>query len=101
MKRLVICCVSIWITPHCDIWLLSIYLFHYVLYMVLLSHQLFKMCLFVLYCLCPFLGDYSGGMGGHHVLCDGCSLLLQLHLLYPSHHCKCHFMVSPVVCGFM
>ena len=34
-------------------------------------------------------GDHSGRLGGDHVLCDGCSLLLQLHLFYPAHHSKC------------
>lgn len=29
------------------------------------------------------VGYYSGGLGGHHVLCYGCSLLLQFHLLHP------------------
>lgn len=31
-------------------------------------------------------GHHAGGLGGHHVLRDGCSLLLQLHLLHPPHH---------------
>lgn len=42
-------------------------------------------------CLSPaFLavGDHSGGLGGDHVLRDGRSFLLQLHLLYPADHSK-------------
>lgn len=31
-------------------------------------------------------GHHAGGLGRHHVLCDGCSFLLQLHLLHPPHH---------------
>lgn len=31
-------------------------------------------------------GYHAGGLGRHHVLCDGCSFLLQLHLLHPPHH---------------
>lgn len=31
-------------------------------------------------------GHHAGGLGRHHVLRDGCSFLLQLHLLHPSHH---------------
>lgn len=34
-------------------------------------------------------GDHSGRLGGDHVLRDGRSLLLQLHLLYPAYHSKC------------
>lgn len=35
------------------------------------------------------LGHHTGGLGGHHVLRHGCSLILQLHLLHPPHHCEC------------
>lgn len=48
-------------------------------------------------CLWSSLGDHSGGLGGHHVLCDGRSFLLQFHLLHPTHHCKCQ-LVAPPVC---
>ncbi len=34
------------------------------------------------------LGYYSGGLGGNHVLRHGCSLILQLHLLYSADYCK-------------
>lgn len=57
-----------------------------ILYLV--SSFNFFLCLYVLNSWCSFLGDYPGRLGGHHVLCDGCSLLLQLHLLHPAHHCK-------------
>lgn len=43
----------------------------------------------LLLCSVAAAGDYSGRLGGDHVLCDGCSLLLQLHLFYPAYHSKC------------
>uniref|UniRef100_A0A452UGN5 Ion transport domain-containing protein n=1 Tax=Ursus maritimus TaxID=29073 RepID=A0A452UGN5_URSMA len=38
---------------------------------------------------CPSVsspGHHAGGLGRHHVLRDGCSFLLQFHLLHPPHH---------------
>lgn len=40
------------------------------------------------------LGHYAGGLGRHHVLCDGRSFLLQLHLLHSPHHREC--LLDPV-----
>lgn len=37
---------------------------------------------------CFHSGNYAGGLGRHHVLCHGCTLLLQLHLLHFSHYSK-------------
>lgn len=53
----------------------------------------------IVYLLTPFLlsvGDHSGGLGGDHVLCDGCSFLLQLHLLHSTDHCKSHSYIYSI-----
>lgn len=36
--------------------------------------------------LMPTAGDHSGRLGGDHVLCDGRTFFLQLHLLHSAHH---------------
>lgn len=36
------------------------------------------------------LGHHTGRMGGHHVLCHGCSLFLQFYIFYIAHYCKYH-----------
>lgn len=35
-----------------------------------------------------FAGDHSGRMGRHHVLCYGCTFLLQFYIFYISHNSK-------------
>lgn len=43
-------------------------------------------CISLCQYVCP--GHNSGGLGGDHVLCDGCTLLLQLHLLHLANYSK-------------
>lgn len=38
--------------------------------------------------LMPTAGDHSGRLGGDHVLRDGRTFFLQLHLLHSAHHSK-------------
>ncbi len=51
-----------------------------------ISRELFEVFFFLQMMVC--LGYYSGGLGGNHVLRHGCSLILQLHLLYSADYCK-------------
>ncbi|XP_067258807.1 voltage-dependent T-type calcium channel subunit alpha-1H isoform X2 [Chanodichthys erythropterus] len=42
---------------------------------------------------CYLSGHHLRGMGGYHVLCHGCTFLLQLHLFHLPYHCS-FFMIN-------
>lgn len=48
--------------------------------------------------LCLPAGDNPGGMGGHHVLRDGCTFFLQFYIFYIAHHSKYDLGDAPLPC---
>lgn len=49
---------------------------------------------FVSLCVLLFLppGHHPRRMGRYHVLCHGCTLLLQFYIFYTAHYCKYNFV---------